>query len=59
MQKNLSCEPFVGPLSNMSLTGVDWVIAGDENGRKAGPIAEMWVWDIKMQCHEQGTQFVF
>ncbi len=57
--KFLSCEPLIGPLRNMNLTGIDWVIAGGESGRKARPMEEIWVWDIKMQCQEQEVLFFF
>ena len=57
--KFLSCEPLIGPLHNMNLNGIDWVIVGGESGRKARPIYESWVWDIKQQCDEQGSAFFF
>ena len=57
--KFLSCEPLIGPLRNMNLTNIDWVIVGGESGRKARPMSEQWVWDIKMQCQEQEVAFFF
>ena len=57
--KFLSCEPLIGPLRSMDLTGIDWVIVGGESGRKARPIYESWVWDIKQQCDDQGSAFFF
>ncbi len=57
--KFLSCEPLIGPLRNMNLTNIDWVITGGESGRKARPMKESWVWDIKQQCDEQGAAFFF
>jgi protein gp37 len=57
--KFLSCEPLIGPLPNMNLDNIDWVIVGGESGRKARPIQEAWVWDIRQQCQEQGAQFFF
>jgi len=57
--KFLSCEPLIGPLQNMNLTNIDWVIVGGESGRKARPMSEQWVWDIKMQCQEQEVAFFF
>ena len=57
--KFLSCEPLIGPLSNMDLTNIDWVIVGGESGRKARPMEELWVWDIKDQCREQEVAFFF
>ncbi len=34
--KFLSCEPLIGPLKNMPLDGIDWVIVGGESGRNQG-----------------------
>ena len=57
--KFLSCEPLIGSLQNMDLTNIQWVIVGGESGRKARPMLESWVWDIKQQCTEQGVAFFF
>jgi protein gp37 len=57
--KFLSCEPLIGPLINMNLENINWVIVGGESGRKARPVKEWWVWDIKQQCQEKGAQFFF
>lgn len=57
--KFLSCEPLIGPLPNMDLTNIDWVIVGGESGRKSRPMDELWVWDIKDQCREQEVAFFF
>src|SRR5215211_1011212 len=39
----LSCEPLLGPLNSIDLTGIDWVIAGGESGRNARPADPSWV----------------
>lgn len=57
--KFLSCEPLIGPLHDMNLTGINWVIVGGESGRKARAMKELWVWEIKMQCQEQEVLFFF
>jgi len=57
--KFLSCEPLIGPLMNMNLENIDWVIVGGESGRKSRPIKEWWVWDIRQQCQEAGIAFFF
>jgi protein gp37 len=57
--KFLSCEPLIGPLVEMRLDNIDWVIVGGESGRKARPIKEWWVWDIRQQCQEAGVAFFF
>lgn len=57
--KFLSCEPLIGPLPNMNLSNINWVIVGGESGRKARSINELWVWDIKQQCQEAEVSFFF
>ena len=57
--KFLSCEPLIGPIQNMNLENINWVIVGGESGKKARPIKEWWVWDIKQQCQEAGVSFFF
>jgi protein gp37 len=57
--KFLSCEPLIGPLMNMNLSNIDWVIVGGESGRKARPMNERWIWDIKQQCEDEGVAFFF
>lgn len=57
--KFLSCEPLIGPLPNMNLKGIDWVIVGGESGRKPRPMKEEWVTDIKAQCQKADAAFFF
>lgn len=57
--KFLSCEPLIGPLPNLDLTNIDWVIVGGESGRKARPMKEEWVWEIQQQCAEASVAFFF
>ena len=57
--KFLSCEPLIGPLKNLDLTNINWVIVGGESGRKARPIEESWIWDIHEQCREANVSFFF
>jgi len=57
--KFLSCEPLIGPLPNMNLDDIDWVIIGGESGAKARPMLESWVWDIRQQCQDAGVAFFF
>lgn len=57
--KFLSLEPLLGPLPNLNLKGIDWVIVGGESGPRARPIEENWVMDIKRQCKKSGVAFFF
>ena len=55
----LSCEPLIGPLSNMNLNGIHWAIVGGESGPKARVMKEPWVQDIRKQCLAQDISFFF
>jgi protein gp37 len=57
--KFLSCEPLIGPLPNLNLTGIDWVIVGGESGHKPRPMDSVWVLDIQSQCTESKVAFFF
>lgn len=57
--KFLSCEPLLGDLGELDLTGIDWVIVGGESGGKARPMKEEWVLNIKKQADAQEVAFFF
>lgn len=55
----LSLEPLLGPLEDLDLTGVHWVIVGGESGPKARPMDPAWVQNIRDQCLGVGVPFFF
>lgn len=57
--KFLSLEPLLGPLPNLELRGIDWVIVGGESGPGARPMAKNWVTDIRDQCLAANVPFFF
>jgi len=57
--KFLSLEPLLGPLPNLDLDGIDWVIVGGESGPKARPMRIEWVREIRDMCVENKTPFFF
>jgi protein gp37 len=57
--KFLSCEPLIGPLPNINLENIDWVIVGGESGRKPRPMKPEWALDIQEQCSNGGVAFFF
>ncbi len=57
--KFLSIEPLLGPISNLNLDGIDWVIVGGESGPGARPMSPEWVTDIRDQCRKAGLPFFF
>lgn len=57
--KFLSCEPLIGPLSELNLKGIDWVIVGGESGHTPRPMNPHWVLDIQEQCKNNDVAFFF
>ena len=57
--KFLSLEPLLGPLPNLNLEGIHWVIAGGESGPCARPVNTEWLRDIRDQCIAAGVPFFF
>jgi protein gp37 len=57
--KFLSLEPLLGPLQDMDLCGIHWVIAGGESGPHARPLQADWVRSIRDQCQRQRVPFFF
>lgn len=55
----LSMEPLLGPVANMDLAGIDWVIVGGESGPGARPMAKEWILDIRKQCNNADVSFFF
>jgi protein gp37 len=57
--KFLSLEPLLGPLPNLDLDGIDWVIVGGESGPRARPTKAEWVIDLRDQCNRARVPFFF
>jgi protein gp37 len=57
--KFLSIEPLLGPLPDLNLQGVDWVIVGGESGPGARPMKKEWVREIHEQCRSARIPFFF
>jgi protein gp37 len=55
----LSLEPLLGPMPDLDLEGVDWVIVGGESGPGARPMEQQWVQDIRDQCLAADVPFFF
>lgn len=55
----LSIEPLLGPVPDLELSGIDWVIVGGESGPGARPIDEKWVLAIKDKCEQAKVPFFF
>ena len=57
--KFLSIEPLLGPLPDLDVSGIDWVIVGGESGPGARPMLEEWVLDIRDRCRKARAPFFF
>jgi protein gp37 len=55
----LSLEPLLGPLENLNLRGIHWVIVGGESGPGARPMSPEWVRDVRDQCERAEVPFFF
>ncbi len=55
----LSLEPLLGPLGELDLSGIGWVIAGGESGPGARAMNGWWVRSIRDQCQAAGVPFFF
>jgi protein gp37 len=53
----LSAEPLLGPLPNLDLTGIHWLIAGGESQTGCRPADEDWFVDLRDQCTRAGVAF--
>jgi protein gp37 len=55
----LSLEPLLGPLPDMVLDGIGWVILGGESGPGARMMKSEWVTEIRDKCIAEGVPFFF
>jgi protein gp37 len=55
----LSLEPLLGPIGDLDLREIDWVIAGGESGPNRRSCDPDWVRRIRDKCIESGTSFFF
>ena len=55
----LSIEPLIGPVGNIDLDGISWVIVGGESGPNARELRFEWVRDIRDRCASKGVPFFF
>jgi protein gp37 len=55
----LSVEPLIGPVGELDLTGIDWVIVGGESGPGARPMRPEWALQIRNMCVGASVPFFF
>ncbi len=55
----LSIEPLLGPVGDIDIEGVSWVIVGGESGPGARPMDADWVREIRDNCLSSEVPFFF
>lgn len=55
----LSVEPLLGPIPQLPVKGIQWVIVGGESGPGARPIETKWVEQIRDRCVRYSVPFFF
>lgn len=53
----ISAEPLLGPLDDLNLDGIHWVIAGGESGAGARPVHVDWARGLRDRCEDAGVHF--
>jgi protein gp37 len=53
----VSAEPLLGPLENLNLAGIHWLIAGGESQSGARAAALDWFRDLRDQCRAKSVDF--
>ncbi|MGE3182632.1 MAG: DUF5131 family protein [Phycisphaerae bacterium] len=57
--KFLSVEPLLGPIPQLPVKGIQWVIVGGESGPGARPMDPDWVDQIHQRCVKYNIPFFF
>lgn len=55
----LSIEPLLGPIDELSLDGIHWVIVGGESGGNRRAMDPQWARQIRDRCTEASVPFFF
>jgi protein gp37 len=55
----ISYEPALGPLGDINLNGIHWLIYGGESGKDYRPHNVQWARDIRARCKKFGTAFFY
>lgn len=57
--RHISAEPLLGPLDELDLSGIHWVIAGGESGPERRPPRIEWLRGLRDRCIAEGVCFHF
>ena len=57
--KFLACEPLLGPLDDLNLDGIGWIIVSGEAGPNCRPVKAEWITGLRDQAVRAGVPFYF
>ena len=57
--RHISAEPLLGPLDELDLTAIDWLIAGGESGPTRRAPRPEWLRGLRDHCLAAGVPFTF
>jgi len=55
----VSYEPAIGPLDDLELDDLEWMIVGGESGPGYREMDLDWARDMQKRCHDEGVAFFF
>lgn len=55
----ISAEPLLGPLPDLDLTGIHWLIVGGESGPGFRPMDQAWALDLHRMAQDAGTAYFY
>lgn len=55
----VSYEPAIGPLDQLDLTGIEWLIFGGESGPGHRPMNIQWARDMRERCQSNNVAFFY
>ena len=55
----ISAEPLLGPLDELDLAGIDWLIAGGESGPKHRIVRIEWLRQLRDHCIDEDVAYFF
>lgn len=55
----ISAEPLLGPLEDLDLHEIHWLIAGGESGSGHRPVKPEWIQDLRDRCLQEDVAFFF
>ena len=57
--KFVSAEPLLESISDINLSGIDWLIVGGESGSKSRPMDKSWVIELRDLAIKNNVPFFF